>query len=85
MKNIIERYSRENGYTLVLNASTAGTPVVYGSNQITLPTILFGCSIRVTPSKPRQTRLNIKGLGPRHRPLARSLSEINDLKRLGGN
>ena len=33
MQNIIERYARENGYTLVLNTSSPGTPVVYGGNQ----------------------------------------------------
>lgn len=36
MQTIIERYSGENGYTLVLNAGAAGTPVLWGTNQINI-------------------------------------------------
>jgi len=34
MFEIIDRYARENGYALVLNASAQGTPVIYASNQV---------------------------------------------------
>ncbi len=33
MLEIIDRYARENGYTVVLDSSAQGTPVVYGSSQ----------------------------------------------------
>jgi outer membrane protein len=29
---VLDRYSRENGFTLVLDASAQGTPVVYASS-----------------------------------------------------
>ena len=31
MLDVLDRYSRENGYTVVLDTSAQGTPVVYGS------------------------------------------------------
>ena len=31
--DVLDRYARENGYTLVLDTSAQGTPVVYGSSQ----------------------------------------------------
>ena len=34
MLDVLDRYSRENGYTVVLDTSAQGTPVVYGSSQI---------------------------------------------------
>jgi outer membrane protein len=33
MLEVLDRYSRENGYTIVLDASAQGSPVVYGSPQ----------------------------------------------------
>src|ERR1019366_1053069 len=33
MLEVLDRYSRENGYTLVLDTSAQGSPVVYGSSQ----------------------------------------------------
>lgn len=33
MLEVIDRYARENGYTIVLDTSAQGTPVVYGSSQ----------------------------------------------------
>jgi outer membrane protein len=32
MLEVLDRYSRENGYTVVLDTSAQGTPVVYGSS-----------------------------------------------------
>jgi outer membrane protein len=34
MLDVLDRYSRENGYAIVLDTSAQGTPVVYGSMQI---------------------------------------------------
>ena len=34
MLDVLDRYARENGYTLVLDTSAQGTPVVYSSSQI---------------------------------------------------
>lgn len=34
MLEVLDRYARENGYTVVLDTSAQGTPVVYGSSQI---------------------------------------------------
>ncbi|PYU28743.1 MAG: outer membrane chaperone Skp, partial [Acidobacteria bacterium] len=34
MLDVLDRYSSENGYTVVLDTSAQGTPVVYGSSQI---------------------------------------------------
>src|ERR1700719_1361530 len=34
MLDVLDRYSRENGYTVVLDTSAQGSPVVYGSSQI---------------------------------------------------
>ncbi len=34
MLEVLDRYSRENGYTVVLDTSAQGSPVVYGSSQI---------------------------------------------------
>ncbi len=34
MLDVLDRYSRENGYAIVLDTSAQGTPVVYGSSQI---------------------------------------------------
>jgi len=34
MLDVLDRYSRENGYTMVLDTSAQGTPVVYSSSQI---------------------------------------------------
>jgi outer membrane protein len=33
MLEVLDRYSRENGYTVVLDTSAQGSPVVYGSSQ----------------------------------------------------
>jgi outer membrane protein len=33
MLEILDRYARENGYTVVLDTSAQGSPVVYGSSQ----------------------------------------------------
>jgi outer membrane protein len=33
MLEVLDRYARENGYTLVLDTSAQGSPVVYGSSQ----------------------------------------------------
>jgi outer membrane protein len=33
MLDVLDRYARENGYTLVLDSSAQGSPVVYGSSQ----------------------------------------------------
>lgn len=33
MIEVLDRYSRENGYTVVLDTSAQGSPVVYGSSQ----------------------------------------------------
>ena len=33
MLEVLDRYSRENGYTIVLDTSAQGSPVVYGSTQ----------------------------------------------------
>jgi outer membrane protein len=33
MLEVLDRYSRENGYTIVLDTSAQGSPVVYGSSQ----------------------------------------------------
>src|ERR1700752_4520779 len=33
MLEVLDRYSRENGYTLVLDPSAQGSPVVYGSSN----------------------------------------------------
>ena len=33
MLEVLDRYSRENGYTIVLDTSAQGSPVVYGSAQ----------------------------------------------------
>jgi outer membrane protein len=32
MLEVLDRYSRENGYTVVLDTSAQGSPVVYGSS-----------------------------------------------------
>jgi outer membrane protein len=34
MLDVLDRYSRENGYSVVLDTSAQGSPVVYGSSQI---------------------------------------------------
>jgi outer membrane protein len=34
MLDVLDRYSRENGYAIVLDTSAQGTPVVYGSTQV---------------------------------------------------
>jgi RNA polymerase sigma-70 factor, ECF subfamily len=34
MLNVVDRYSREHGYMIVLDNSSQGTPVVYGSSEI---------------------------------------------------
>ena len=34
MLEVLDRYSRENGYTVVLDTSAQGSPVVYGSSRI---------------------------------------------------
>jgi outer membrane protein len=34
MLDVLDRYSRENGYSIVLDTSAQGSPVVYGSSQI---------------------------------------------------
>src|SRR5579863_6288749 len=34
MLDVLDRYARENGYTVVLDTSAQGSPVVYGSSQI---------------------------------------------------
>src|SRR5690349_6797861 len=34
MLAVLDRYSRENGYTVVFDTSAQGSPVVYGSSQI---------------------------------------------------
>ena len=34
MLEVLDRYSRENGYAAVLDTSAQGTPVVYGSSQV---------------------------------------------------
>jgi hypothetical protein len=33
MLEVLDRYSRENGFSLVLDTSAQGSPVVYGSAQ----------------------------------------------------
>ena len=33
MLEVLDRYSRENGFTVVLDTSAQGSPVVYGSSQ----------------------------------------------------
>jgi len=33
MLDVLDRYARENGYTVVLDTSAQGSPVVYGSSQ----------------------------------------------------
>src|ERR1700680_1981949 len=34
MLDVLDRYSRENGYVVVLDSSAQGSPVVYGSTQV---------------------------------------------------
>jgi len=34
MLDVLDRYSRENGYAAVLDTSAQGTPVIYGSSQV---------------------------------------------------
>ena len=34
MLEVLDRYARENGYTIVLDTSAQGSPVVYGSSQV---------------------------------------------------
>ncbi len=34
MLDVLDRHARENGYTLVLDTSAQGSPVVYGSSQV---------------------------------------------------
>src|SRR5437588_1057820 len=34
MLDVLDRYARENGYTVVFDTSAQGSPVVYGSSQI---------------------------------------------------
>jgi outer membrane protein len=34
MLEVLDRYSRENGYTVVLDTSAQGSPVIYGSSQV---------------------------------------------------
>jgi outer membrane protein len=34
MLNVVDRYSREHGYMIVIDMSAQGTPVVYGSSEI---------------------------------------------------
>jgi outer membrane protein len=34
MLEVLDRYSRENGYAAVLDTSAQGTPVIYGSSQV---------------------------------------------------
>jgi outer membrane protein len=36
MVDVLDRYSRENGYSLVLDSSAQNTPILYASNQIDL-------------------------------------------------
>ena len=34
MLDVLDRYSRENGYVVVLDSSAQGSPVVYGATQV---------------------------------------------------
>ena len=36
MVDVLDRYSRENGYSVVLDSSAQNTPILYASNQIDL-------------------------------------------------
>ena len=46
MLEVMDRYSRENGYVAVLDTSAQGSPVVYASSRPTSRRTLSACTIR---------------------------------------
>jgi outer membrane protein len=61
MVDVLDRYSRENGYSVVLDTSAQNTPVLYASNQVDLTQDIIRlydqaypvkAAVTTTPSKP---------------------------------
>jgi|SRR5438309_2741205 len=51
MLDVLDRYSRENGYTVVFDTSAQGSPVVYGSSQIDITQEIIRLYDQAYPAK----------------------------------
>jgi outer membrane protein len=51
MFDIIDRYARDNGYTVVLDTSAQGSPVVYGAAQLDITQDIVGLYDKAYPPK----------------------------------
>ena len=51
MLDVLDRYSRENGYTVVFDTSAQGSPVVYGSSQIDITQEIIRLYDQAHPAK----------------------------------
>jgi outer membrane protein len=63
MVEVLDRYSRENGYSVVLDTSAQNTPVLYASNQVDLTQDIvrlydqsYPIKATATPTKPAAQR-----------------------------
>jgi len=55
MVDVLDRYSRENGYSIVLDTSAQNTPILYASNQIDLTQDIIRLYDQAYPIKPAAT------------------------------
>jgi outer membrane protein len=51
MFDIIDRYSRDNGYAVILDTSAQGSPVVYGAAQLDVTQDIVGLYDKAYPAK----------------------------------
>lgn len=52
MVDVLDRYARENGYSMVLDTSAQNTPILYASNQIDLTQDIIRLYDQAYPIKP---------------------------------
>ncbi len=60
MLNVVDRYSREHGYVIVLDISAQGTPVVYGSSEIDISNDIVRLYDQAYPVKAAGDRLDFR-------------------------
>jgi outer membrane protein len=70
MLDVLDRYSRENGYTVVLDTSAQGSPVVYGSSQIDITQDIVRLYDQAYPMKAGSTAAPSGSAAPAAQPKA---------------
>lgn len=70
MLDVLDRYSRENGYTVVFDTSAQGSPVVYGSSQIDITQEIVRLYDQAYPVKGGSTSAPSSSAPPASQPKA---------------